>query len=596
MSELGKEPVSDFGKLFNEDDFENRKPLATLLSLYKGNFKDIIISTLFFIIKGAPIWVVPLVTAKIIDIATEPSKHSLTEFWIYILVVSLALIQNIPFHILYVKYMSRAIRYVEAGLRSALVRKLQQLSISFQKELKSGKLQSKVIRDVEAVEFLSRQIMITLLPAIITATITTVITISTSIIVALFFLVTIPITLILVRLFRKTISKNNNDFRKEIEEMSSKVSEMVEMIPITRAHALEGVEIKKIDDQLERVKVSGYQLDIVNAIFGSASWVTFQLFQILCLAFTSFLAYHGKMSIGDVVMYQGFFNIILGQVSGILNVYPNIAKGFESINSISEILIAKEVEDNKGKKKIKEVAGKFSFRDVNFSYNSTDKLVLENFNLEVKAGESIAFVGESGVGKSTILNLIIGFNKPTKGKILVDNIDMTKMDLRSYREFLAVVPQNNILFSGSIKDNITYGIPEISEEKISEIVELANLKEFIDKLPDGIETKVGEHGSKLSGGQRQRIAIARALIRNPQVIVFDEATSALDNISEYYVQQAMQQLVKGRTTFIVAHRLSTIRDADRIVVMKDGTCAEVGTFDELMEKKGEFYKLKKLQS
>jgi len=593
---LGKEPVSDFGKLFNEDDFENRKPLATLLSLYKGNFKDIIISTLFFIIKGAPIWVVPLVTAKIIDIATEPSKHSLTEFWIYILVVSLALIQNIPFHILYVKYMSRAIRYVEAGLRSALVRKLQQLSISFQKELKSGKLQSKVIRDVEAVEFLSRQIMITLLPAIITATITTVITISTSIIVALFFLVTIPITLILVRLFRKTISKNNNDFRKEIEEMSSKVSEMVEMIPITRAHALEGVEIKKIDDQLERVKVSGYQLDIVNAIFGSASWVTFQLFQILCLAFTSFLAYHGKMSIGDVVMYQGFFNIILGQVSGILNVYPNIAKGFESINSISEILIAKEVEDNKGKKKIKEVAGKFSFRDVNFSYNSTDKLVLENFNLEVKAGESIAFVGESGVGKSTILNLIIGFNKPTKGKILVDNIDMTKMDLRSYREFLAVVPQNNILFSGSIKDNITYGIPEISEEKISEIVELANLKEFIDKLPDGIETKVGEHGSKLSGGQRQRIAIARALIRNPQVIVFDEATSALDNISEYYVQQAMQQLVKGRTTFIVAHRLSTIRDADRIVVMKDGTCAEVGTFDELMEKKGEFYKLKKLQS
>jgi ATP-binding cassette subfamily B protein len=596
VSELGKEPVSDFGKLFNEDDFENRKPLATLLSLYKGNFKDIIISTLFFIIKGAPIWVVPLVTAKIIDIATEPSKHSLTEFWIYILVVSLALIQNIPFHILYVKYMSRAIRYVEAGLRSALVRKLQQLSISFQKELKSGKLQSKVIRDVEAVEFLSRQIMITLLPAIITATITTVITISTSIIVALFFLVTIPITLILVRLFRKTISKNNNDFRKEIEEMSSKVSEMVEMIPITRAHALEGVEIKKIDDQLERVKVSGYQLDIVNAIFGSASWVTFQLFQILCLAFTSFLAYHGKMSIGDVVMYQGFFNIILGQVSGILNVYPNIAKGFESINSISEILIAKEVEDNKGKKKIKEVAGKFSFRDVNFSYNSTDKLVLENFNLEVKAGESIAFVGESGVGKSTILNLIIGFNKPTKGKILVDNIDMTKMDLRSYREFLAVVPQNNILFSGSIKDNITYGIPEISEEKISEIVELANLKEFIDKLPDGIETKVGEHGSKLSGGQRQRIAIARALIRNPQVIVFDEATSALDNISEYYVQQAMQQLVKGRTTFIVAHRLSTIRDADRIVVMKDGTCAEVGTFDELMEKKGEFYKLKKLQS
>jgi len=194
------------------------------------------------------------------------------------------------------------------------------------------------------------------------------------------------------------------------------------------------------------------------------------------------------------------------------------------------------------------------------------------------------------------MNLIIGFEKPVKGKIYLDGEDFSNIDMRSYRKHLAVVTQDNILFSGSILENITYGLPRVDKERLDMILEAANVKEFVDRLPDGIYTRVGEYGGKLSGGQRQRIAIARALIRDPQIIVFDEATSALDNISEHHVQEAMKNLIRGRTTFIVAHRLSTIRDADRIVVMKSGECVECGTYEELMNLKGEFYNLNNLQS
>ena len=259
------------------------------------------------------------------------------------------------------------------------------------------------------------------------------------------------------------------------------------------------------------------------------------------------------------------------------------------------IVINSIITNLKGKKKVKKVSGDITFKDVEFGYQAGKAPVLKNFNLHVKKGECIAFVGESGAGKTTILNFIIGFNNPTLGKIFLDGVDMSELDLRSYRKFIAVVPQNTILFSGTLRENITYGLTNVRDEKLKQIIEYSNIKEFIDKLPNGIDTQVGEHGGKLSGGQRQRIAIARALIRDPQIIMLDEATSALDNISELQVQRAMNNLIKGRTTFVVAHRLSTIRDADKIAVMNHGSCVEYGTYDELVAKHGEFYKLKQLQ-
>nr|WP_246428033.1 ABC transporter ATP-binding protein [Paenibacillus phyllosphaerae] len=566
-----------------------------LISLYKGNFRNLLISVLFLIIKSLPVYALPIVTSNIINIATNPGEHAIRSLWINFAVIAVIIAQNIPTHAWYVSYMSRASRHVEAGLRSALVRKLQQLSITYHRDLQSGRLQSKVLRDVEAVEQLSKQVMLSLLPAVFNIIVAVGITVSHSWSVSMFFILTIPISVVLVSIFRRKIRRTNSEFRQEIEQMSSRMSEMVEMIPVTRAHGLEKVEIQRIDDTLRNIQGKGRKLDLLEAYFGASNWVTFQIFQVLCLFFTAILAYRGQIPVGDIVMYQGFFNMILASITGLMTIYPNIAKGFESIRSISEILKSQEIERNQGKLKLTSLRGEFSFQQVQLIYPGSEHHVLEEVNLEVQPGECIAFVGASGAGKSTILNLVIGFLQPTGGKIMVDGVDLDTIDLRTYRKFLAVVPQTNILFSGSIRDNICYGLKDIPEERIEEAIRMANLEELVARLPKGLDTMVGEHGGKLSGGQRQRIAIARALIRDPRVIILDEATSALDNASEFHVQKAMQELIKGRTTFIVAHRLSTIRDADRIVVMKNGRVAEVGTFDELIARKGEFYNLKQLQ-
>ena len=214
--------------------------------------------------------------------------------------------------------------------------------------------------------------------------------------------------------------------------------------------------------------------------------------------------------------------------------------------------------------------------------------------MHVSPGECIAIVGSSGSGKSTIINLLIGLLEPTEGDILIDGIPLNEMSRPTYRHFISVVPQNSILFSGSIRENITYGLSSYTEEELNKAVEDADIPEFLPSLPDGLETQVGEHGDKLSGGQKQRICIARALIRNPRILIMDEATSALDNVAEYHVQKAVNRLVKARTTFIVAHRLSTIRNADRIVVMEDGCAVEIGNYDELMKKGGKFCELERL--
>ena len=286
------------------------------------------------------------------------------------------------------------------------------------------------------------------------------------------------------------------------------------------------------------------------------------------------------------------FTQISGYVTTLIDIIPQLASGTEAIRSVSELMNATDVEYNSGKLVVPKINGDIEFKNVSYKYPDKDLLVVKDFSLKVNKGECIAVVGASGSGKSTLMNLIIGLLKPTTGELLIDGKSITEMNLSAYRHHLSVVPQSSVLFSGTIKENILYGIDKYDENYFNEVIEKANLNEFLKDLPDGINTNIGEHGDKLSGGQKQRITIARALIRNPSIFILDEATSALDNISEYYVQKAIESSIKGRTTFIVAHRLSTIRGADRIVVMEEGTMVEVGTYDELMEKKGKFYELK----
>ena len=571
-------------------------PMQILLGLYKGNYHKFFLAVIFFFIKHAPVWVLPIVTANIINDITSGSPETYQNIIIQAMIMIVLVALNIPMNYMYTRYKSLATRYAETGLRRALVRKLQQLSISYHKETQSGRLQSKIMRDVEAVETLSTQMFLSILNIALNIAIALIVTINKSLVVFIFFLLTTPIAAATMVFFRNVMKKRNNEFRKEMEETSARVMEMVELIPVTRAHALEEEEVQKMSGQLFAVAEKGYRLDVIQSLFGSVGWAIFQIFQVVCLGFTGFLAIKGTVMPGDITLYQSYFATIVSQVSSLMSLIPTIAKGIESVNSIGEVLLEDDIEQNEGKEIIKDIYGEFDFKDVTFRYNNIDRPVLHNLNLHVDKGETIALVGESGAGKSTILNLVIGFNQVNSGEVLIDGHNMKDIDLRSYRKHLAVVPQTSILFSGTIRDNITYGVDNVDEATLDEIVKAANLTDLINSLPDGLDTMVGEHGGKLSGGQRQRISIARALIRNPKVIVLDEATSALDSISEKRIQEALNNLTKDRTTFIVAHRLSTIKDADKIAVIADGHCVEYGTYDELMNLKGEFYQMKKIQS
>ena len=590
--------------------YRNKNPFRTLWRLSAGRHGQLGLVTILFAIKQSPVWALPIVTGNIITHITAlyaahqhggaPSPAdgaAIRAICLNALIMFVLIAQNVPMHTLYATCLSSAVRHMQLVLRSAIVVRLQQLSMSFHDNAQSGKLQSKVLRDVEAIESLARILIENLLQGSLVLMVALSITLHRRPSTALFFLLTVPAAVMLTRWFRRPMQQRNEHFRKQVEEMSARVSEMIEMIPITRAHAVEETEVESVQRQLVHIRNAGQKLDMTNNLFGSASWATFQTFQLLCLLFNIWQCYHGTISVGDVVMFGGFFGMIVGAVQGIVNMTPQLTTGFDSMRSIGEVLESPDVEQNVGKRSVSKVAGRFTFEQTSFQYANTARPALAELNLDVAAGECVAVIGESGSGKSTLMNLIIGFRRPTGGRILLDGVDTAEINFRTFRRFVAVVPQQTVLFTGTIRENISYGLKHVSEAKLKAVLEQANCAEFVRNLPNGLNTQIGSRGGKLSGGQRQRIAIARALLRDPRVIILDEATSALDAQSEFLVQQALNRLIAGRTTFIVAHRLSTIRHADRIIVMQDGRLIETGSHADLLSRKDStFFKLHALQA
>ncbi len=570
-------------------------PMKVLLGFYTGQYHKFLISCFFYLIKHSPALFSPLLIANVINgvlAGGETAKRAIlvnAGIWLALLAI------HLPANYLYAMFRSRVTRGTEAGLRSALVRKLQELSIPYHTRMQSGRLQSKIIRDVEAIETLSSQLFNNVLNIVMNLFITIGITAVKNRLILVFFVLVAPVASLTVIAFRRRIGKVNRDFRLEMEETSARVMEMVEMVPVTRAHALEEVENERMARQLQATAEKGYRLDILQSNFGAAGWVVFQVFQALCLIFTGFMALKGRILVGDITFYQTSFTTVVNQFTALINLLPLITKGLESVTSVGEVLSSDDVEQNEGKEVLPDLKGAFEFKNVRYAYPGTEGHVLDDINLTIPEGETIAVVGESGSGKTTMMNLLIGFMEPDRGQILVDGKDMKSIDLKSYRRFLSVVPQMPLLFTGTLRDNIAYGMENATDEEIMAAAKAANLGSMIEKLPNGLDTMLEEHGANLSGGQRQRIAIARAVIRNPKMIILDEATSALDVVSEKEIQNALERLVKDRTTFVVAHRLSTIKNADRIVVLERGRIVESGTYEELMEKQGVFYHMESLQ-
>ncbi|MBK7045123.1 MAG: ABC transporter ATP-binding protein [bacterium] len=586
-------PQPPFGPL--ELHYDSARPLRTLFGMLNRSRRYYLATALVMVVKHSPVWAIPFLVARAINSLTDPAAFPASRLALYFGAVVVLIVQNVPMHTLYVSMVSGAVRDLERTLRSALVTRLQQLSIAFHGRTESGRLQAKVLRDVEQVQMFCMLLADAGAISVFSFIFAVVVTAIKEPRLLLFFVLMAPLVSLLRLLFGRRMVERNTAFRSEIERMSSDVAEMLNMIPVVRAHGLEDEAAGRMDMQFQAVNRRGRHLDLINALFGSSSWMSFQLSMVAALGVLVWFCRRGLITVGDIVLYQSLFTMMVNCISQLLSIYPQLARGVESIRSIGEVLECPDLELNRGRRAVEAMNGNVRFDHVGFAYDDDRAPSVVDCTLQVQPGECIALVGPSGAGKSTLMQLLIGFRRPQTGRILFDGQDMEELDMRTARRFISVVPQETILFSGSIRENIVYGLDNVGDEWLSEVLAAAHLSEMVGSLPKGLETRIGEDGALLSGGQRQRIAIARALVRDPRILVLDEATSALDVVSEKKVQEAIDRAVQNRTTFIVAHRLSTIRKADRIVVMKAGRIAETGSYDELMDRRGFFFEMQQLQ-
>jgi ATP-binding cassette, subfamily B, bacterial len=577
---------------------DGERPVRSLIGLLGGYRRRLIPAFFVFAVKDSPLWIMPVLTSSLIDVVV--AKGPLTSIWVISAIALVTLVQNYPSHVLWTRLYNGSVRDLGAGLRNQLASRLQSLSLGFHSRASAAVIQTKVVRDVENIELMLQQAAQPALSAlfVLVGAITL-----TAIRVPQFLLVfalTVPIAVSLYAVVRARANRRNERFRKEVEAFSARVGEMATLMPITRAHGLEQVAEDRVASAAETVRSAGFTLDMLNGRFGSATWVVMQVMGFGTVVLAALAAVTGVFPItaGEVVLLGSYFTLLTGGISSLLMLMPVMSKGIESVRSIAEVLQEPDLERNEGKQRVARVHGELRLEAVTYRYegDGATRAAVEHIDLAVSPGETIALVGPSGSGKSTLLNLVLGFIRPTSGRILLDGVDMELLDLRTFRTSVSVVPQESVLFEGTIRDNVTYGLDRVSDERVLAALRDANALEIVESLPDGWHSVVGERGARLSGGQRQRLAIARALVRDPRVLLLDEATSALDSESEAKVKEALGRLMTDRTTIVVAHRLSTIRSADRIVVLDRGHIVEIGNHEALLAAGGRYADLHRAQS
>lgn len=481
-------------------------------------------------------------------------------------------------------------------IRDRLFTHIQKLSFKYYSNTKAGEVISRVINDVEQTKTFVITGLMNLWLDMATIVIAVIIMLTMDVSLTIVSLVLFPFYAFSIKYFFGNLRSLTRKRSQALAGVQSYLHERVQGMPVIKSFAIEDEEQKRFDEQnsnflskaLEHTKWNAKAFAVVNTITDVAP--------LLVIGFSGYQVIRGELSIGEMAAFIAYIDRLYNPLRRMVNSSTTLTQSIASMDRVFEFMDEKyDIDDSPNAIPCVNVQGHIQIENVSFSYDEKEERVLKNISLDVRQGETIALVGMSGGGKSSLVSLIPRFYDVTEGRILLDGTDIRSFQVRTLRDKIGMVLQDNILFSESVKSNILMGKPNATDEEVIEAAKAANAHEFIMNLPEGYDTKVGERGVKLSGGQKQRVAIARVFIKNPPLLILDEATSALDLESEHLIQEALDKLAKDRTTFVVAHRLSTITHADRIVLIEHGEIVEIGRHHELMEKQGNYFKLFQIQ-
>ncbi|NLV57723.1 MAG: ABC transporter ATP-binding protein [Clostridiales bacterium] len=481
---------------------------------------------------------------------------------------------------------------LESDMRYDLFTHLQRLDFSYYSNAKVGQIMARITSDLFEVTEFSHHCPEEFLIALIKITASFVILFGVNPVLTLIIFAILPLMLISTRFFNRRMRDVFQERRHQVGEINAQVEDSLLGIRVVKSFANEPMEVDKFQESNQLfVRIKSRSYHYMAGFFTSVRIFDGLMYIVVVVTGALFLM-RGSITAPDYIAFLLYVNMLLTSIRRIVEFTEQFQQGMTGIERFCEIMDVKpEIEDAPHARELTDVRGEITFENVSFHYNDDNKIVLAGLNLHVRKGERVALVGPSGGGKTTLCNLIPRFYNVTSGRILIDGQDVAHLTQRSLRENIGMVQQDVYMFSGTVYDNIAYGRPGASEAEVMLAAKRAGAHEFILQLPEGYNTFVGERGVKLSGGQKQRISIARVFLKNPPILILDEATSALDNESERLVQKSLEELSVGRTTFTIAHRLTTIRNADTIWVLTEKGVEEQGTHAELMARKGKYYHL-----
>ncbi len=484
---------------------------------------------------------------------------------------------------------------IETDMRQQLFTYVQRQSFRFFDNTKTGHIMSRITNDLFDLGELAHHGPEDIFIACMTFIGAFWIMLTINVKLALIAVFMVPLLIWLITFCNLRMNKAWSNMYSDIADVNSRVEDSVSGARVVQSFTNEAFEINRFKANNERFRLSKLSAYKVMSFSLSGIYMMTRFFVLIVLVYGAWLSFSGELTYGELVGFILYVNVLfkpIDKISAIMELYPKGMAGFKRFLELMDT--TPDVLDHDEAIEMGALKGNIRFQDVDFHYDNS-KSILEGINLQINQGETVAFVGPSGAGKTTICSLIPRFYDVTSGAISIDGIDIRSMTKKSLRSNIGIVQQDVFLFTGTIRENIAYGKLHASQEEIEDAARRAHLQDFIASLPNGYETEIGERGLKLSGGQKQRLAIARMFLKNPPILILDEATSALDTETEMIIQTALSELAKNRTTLIIAHRLATIRNANRIVVVTEEGIAEQGTHDELIEKGGIFANLHQVQ-